>query len=194
MHVDPSVDPGDRVEVGDSLGRLVRSGYFAPWVDNHLHVGARTTGDDPYRASGSLRLDVEVSVEPIPWNGTGRVREVGDAHAWLDAPAHPAPGRGYVGVEGGPGIVLDGGCPHYAGGGAHPYHEGPIRLAGHLVGAAEDRDVEWAPIEVRADGDPIRGLSLVCARDADFGVKLVCPDRSFAVGETVTVSVHTVEE
>ena len=56
LHVDPAVEPGDRVAVGDPLGRLVRAGFFAPWVANHLHLGFRSPGADLHRASGSLPL------------------------------------------------------------------------------------------------------------------------------------------
>jgi len=47
LHVEPSVEAGDQVEPGDSLGRLVRAGFFAPWVDNHLHVGFRGPDQNP---------------------------------------------------------------------------------------------------------------------------------------------------
>ena len=48
LHVEPSVEAGDRVEVGDSLGTLVRAGFFAPWVDNHIHLGFRGPDANPY--------------------------------------------------------------------------------------------------------------------------------------------------
>ena len=51
LHVEPSVEPGDAVARGDSLGRLVRSGYFAPWVDNHVHLGVRPQGSNVLRAT-----------------------------------------------------------------------------------------------------------------------------------------------
>ncbi len=64
LHIEPSVEPGDSVEVGDSLGELVRSGFFAPWVANHIHLGFRERDSNPVRASGSLPLDLPVEVEP----------------------------------------------------------------------------------------------------------------------------------
>jgi hypothetical protein len=48
--------------------------------------------------------------------------------------------------------------------------------------------VTWDDVTVFANGRPITGLSLFLAREG-FGVKLVCPDRKFAVGETVTVRI-----
>jgi hypothetical protein len=198
LHVEPSVAPGDRVAVGDSLGTLVRAGFFAPWVDNHVHLGFRAPDANAYRASGSLPLDVSVDVEPLPWDGTGTVRAVGDTYAVLDAPAHPAPGRRFAGIAADGGGVLDGGLVHYEGGGVHGADgDGAgraVSLLGRRVGRAEGRDVAWAPIAVYADGRRITGLSLFCARDAGFGAKLICPDRSFERGDRVTVDLRPTDE
>jgi len=244
VHVDPSVNVGDRVAVGDSLGRLVRSGYYAPWVDNHLHLGVRPAAADPVRASGSLRLGLGATLVAVPWNGVGRVADVGETYVRLDAPEHPAPGQAFAGVEGAPGVALDGGLPHYEGGGAHvadPLAAVAVdvfRLAGYPVGVAasddededEDdgdgprdpeladvsgatvealaaggaggdddpdpsigpRDVEWGAIEVRANGDPVVGVSLTLGRE-DAGVKIVAPDHAFERGDRVELSAHPTE-
>ncbi|WP_101294038.1 hypothetical protein [Halegenticoccus soli] len=118
LHVDPVVEPGDRVEVGDPLGEMVRSGFFGQWVDNHVHLGFRERGRNAYRAAGSLPVDVDAPVEPLPWDGTGTVVETGPTHAVLDSPVHPAPGEWFAGIAADDGTVLDGGLAHYGGGGA----------------------------------------------------------------------------
>jgi len=170
LHVDPSVAEGDRVEVGDSLGRLVRSGYFSRWVDNHIHLGIRPVGADPGRASGSLRLGLEATLAAVPWNGIGRVRAVEGTYVRLDAPRHPAPGEVFAGVEGAPGAALDGGLPHYGGGGAHvadplaAVEVEAFRLAGYPVGTADGDDGDGERADDRDDGttpdDPeLEGLS-----------------------------------
>ncbi len=207
LHVDPAVEPGDSVAVGDPLGDLVRAGFFAPWVPNHIHLGFRPPEADPYRASGSLPLSVDVDVRPLPWDGTGTVVETGETWARLDAPAHPSPGDGFVGLDGG-GAVLDGGFPHYDGGGllgrpvdtvtADGHTDGDERtdrdgrdatVTGAAVGTAAGRTVTWHDCTVRANGRPVTGLALFCARDR-FGVKLVGETVDLAVGESVTVSVE----
>lgn len=190
LHVEPAVAPGDEVKVGDYLGTMVRSGFFAPWVDNHVHLGFRERAADPYRASGSLPVAVDAMVEPLPWDGTGAVVETDDTYAILDSPAHPAPGEYFVGIECTPGVALDGGCPHYDGGGALPGAEGAMTLAGQRVGVAHSRDVTWDDIAVYANGEPITGVSLFFARDADFGAKLICPATTFEAGEQVAVEIR----
>ncbi|WP_458206812.1 hypothetical protein [Haladaptatus sp. NG-SE-30] len=203
LHVDPGVEPGDQVAVGDSLGELVRSGFFAPWVANHIHLGFRERGANPVRASGSLPLDLDVEIEPLSWGGSGRVVETAETFVVLDAPAHPAPGERFVGIADGDGRVLDGGLPHYEGGGVlgagtpsdstrpsdvdRPLDS--VSLAGARVGVADGRTVTWDDVEVRANGTPITGVSLFLSRE-QFGAKLVCPGHDFEVGDAVSVSVH----
>ncbi len=200
LHVDPAVDAGERVSIGDDLGRLVRAGFFAPWVGTHLHVGFRTPDQHLYRASGSLPIEVDVDVAPLPWDGTGTVVATGDTYAILDAPAHPDPGA-WVGVAADGGGVLDGGLPHYETGGVlgpdgdetvanGGTEERSIRLNGDPIGHATDRTVDWRDATVLANGEPVTGLSLFCARDDGFGAKVICPDRSFAVGERVSIAVE----
>jgi hypothetical protein len=196
MHVDPVVEPGDSVDVGDDLGRLVRSGYYAPWVPDHVHLGFREPDANLRRARGSMRLDLAVDVEPVPWDGTGAVVATGDTYAELDAPDHPAASERWAGVAAaGPTgrSVLDGGLDHYEGGGLlGSTGGGPVALAGQRVGVADGRDVVWDDVTVRANGEPVRGLSLYCARDA-LGAKLVGEGVGLEVGEQVTVSIGTDE-
>jgi hypothetical protein len=208
LHVEPSVSDGDRVTAGESLGTLVRAGFFAPWVDNHLHVGVRESEQNPYRASGSLPLEPGIEIEPLAWDGTGRVVATGETYAVLDAPTHPDPDSRFVGVAADDGEssgerrapgsrrvggVLDGGLPHYDGGGLLGL-EGPatgtVSLNGDRLGVVDGRTIDWDDLVVLANGEPITGLSLFCARDGDFGAKLICPELELEVGDRVVVSVR----
>lgn len=190
LHVDPAVSAGDHVAIGDPLGDLVRAGFFAPWVGNHLHLGFRAPEANPYRAAGSLPIEIDCAVEPVMWNGTGRVNAVGETFVVLDSPAHPAPGEDFAGIADDSGeTALDGGLPHYDGGGALSGAAGPIRLLGEYVGIADGRDVTWADVEVRANGEELTGLSLAAGRET-LGAKLVCPDHGFSIGDEIEVSIR----
>jgi hypothetical protein len=204
LHVDPGVEPGDRIERGEDLGRTVRAGFFAPWVGDHLHVGFRSPDANPYRASGSLPLSPEVRVEPLEWDGVGTVVAHGPTYVILDRPVHPDPGRGFAGiaVEGadGHGGVLDGGFPHYDGGGVLPIRgddAAPVSLFGTGIGTANGRSVEWrnrsvriAAADVSGDGGDggvaATGLSLYAGRDR-AGAKVIHPDHGFTTGDRVQV-------
>lgn len=212
LHVDPAVEPGDTVAIGDPLGRLVRSGYFARWVDNHVHLGFREYGTDPVRASGSLRLGVDVHLGGTAWDGSGTVVETGDTYAILDGPTHPSPGERYVGITDNSGeYLLDGGLPHYENGGVTPIRADPsamaareeggaspgqgaldhtagsITLLGTRLGPVEGRELHWTDVTVVANGTEITGLSFFLGREEIYA-KLITPDVAFTVGDQVDVS------
>ncbi|MFB6295640.1 MAG: hypothetical protein ABEH66_02220 [Halobacteriales archaeon] len=191
LHVDPAVEAGDRLAVGDDLGETVRTGYFDPWVDDHLHLGFRPPGADPVRASGSLPVDLDAPIEPVAWDGTGEVHGREETYAVLDAPTHPAPGEAFAGVAAGGG-ALDGGLPHYERGGVlggDPESDAPVALAGTTVGTSDGRSVDWDAVEVSANGTPILGLSLALWRDR-IAVTLVSRGDLPAPGESVTVGIE----
>jgi hypothetical protein len=205
LHVDPVVDPGETVGAGDALGRLVNSGFFAPWVDPHLHLEFRGPDVDPRRARGSLPVEVGLEVEGVRWDGTGTVLERLPSAVVLDAPAHPAPGEQFVALAAADGTPLDGGLVHYAGGGALGADAGDAGRTSTLdgraslslldcpIGTAEGRQVRWADVAVLANGEQITGLSLFAARDR-AGVKLVWPDHDLAVGDEVTIDLVPTDE
>lgn len=193
LHVDPAVEPGDSVAVGDVLGRTVRAGFFAPWVDNHVHLGFREHGANHRRASGSLPLDVAVDPEGLAWDGSGRVQSVGETYVVLDAPTHPAPGERWVSIASDDGHALDGGLVHYEGGGRYGGRDGPVSLLGQRVGEADGRNVAWDGVAVLANGEPVTGLSLFVARDHP-GAKLVCPGHGFEEGDEIEVSIEPTDD
>lgn len=203
LHVDPAVEAGDRVEPGESLGRLVRSGFFAPWVANHLHLEFRRASADLLRARGSPRLALGdgVRVRPVTWDGRGTVVEAGRTYVRLDEPALPERGE-WAALASDEGRPLDGGLRHYAGGGAYPDSDpaaptdagpDPLSLFGERVGVATGRDVEWADVAVRVDGEPVTGLSLFVGRDR-LGAKVVWRDHPLSVGDRVRVTLGPTDD
>jgi hypothetical protein len=201
LHVDPAVEADDHVAVGDSLGEMVRSGFFAPWVDNHVHLGFRTREQNLHRASGSLPLSLPVSPTPLAWDGTGVVVETGETYVVLDTPTHPGRAAGWCGIAAVSGPVtgvLDGGLPHYDGGGLFVAGEGdggdaavgaPVSLLGTVVGNRVGRTVTWHDVTVELDGRPVVGLSLFLARDGPAGAKVVCPGHTLERGDDGVVEV-----
>ncbi|MEF8799529.1 MAG: hypothetical protein V5A38_01625 [Halolamina sp.] len=203
LHVDPAVEAGDRVEPGDPLGEMVRSGFFGQWVDNHVHLGFRPAGANPYRASGSLPLAPDVPVSGATWDGTGTVVETGETYARLDAPAHPEPGH-WATVASDEGTPLDGGLAHYSGGGVYgvddPAAGRDLSLLGTPVGSVAPRaeggvtasataDVTWNGVEIRANDERATGLSLF-ASTGPFGAKLVFHEgHAFSVGDELSVEI-----
>lgn len=189
LHVAPDVDAGDVVEVGDPLGELVRSGFFGRWVDNHLHLGFRQPEQNHVRASGSLPIDIDVSVIGIEWDGTGTVLETGPTHVRLDAPFSPDE-PGFVALSDDGGVPFDGGLPHYGGGGMLSGASGTRSLFGTPIGTVDGRDIAWNDVAVYANDRRATGLSLFASR-VPFGVKLVFHrGHDFTVGEKLCVSIE----
>ncbi len=204
LHVEPSVEVGDQIARGDSLGTLVRAGFFAPWVDNHLHVGFRRPDQNRHRASGSLPLEPGVDLHPLAWDGRGSVVATGERYVMLDTPSHPAPGERFAGIAvtgrtaAGESVtgVLDGGLPHYERGGIHlsePQRLESVSLAGQSLGpvGADGRTIDWRHCGIRANGNAVTGIAAVCWQDAGPGVKLICPDHEFKVGEAIVLSIDS---
>ncbi len=198
LHVDPGVEAGDTVAIGDSLGTLVRSGFFGQWVDNHIHLGFRKPEQNLWRASGSLPLELDVAVTGVPWSGVGTVIGVGSTHVQLDTPSHE--GRGFAAISSDSGVPLDGGLTHYTGGGALESTEGELSLLGGVVGTAAGRDVRWHDVAlvVRRRGSSTEtratGLSLFTSQ-VELGAKLVFHEgHDFSVGDRLEVAVVPTDE
>jgi hypothetical protein len=136
LHVEPSVREGVILETGQTLGTLIRSGYFGYSTAPHIHLEVRSPGD-PLRARGGLRFERLQEIGNVPELGSleGLVHcsaaeyaeiEISDASQWgLQCEAGGAPG------------VLDGGIPYYGWLGAHtdatPNIEGSVNLCGREI-------------------------------------------------------------
>jgi hypothetical protein len=55
LHVKPTVQEGDYIDVGDKIGEYIRSFFFARWTDLHLHAEVRKK-EDAVRARGAFPL------------------------------------------------------------------------------------------------------------------------------------------
>ncbi|CAI48942.1 peptidase M23 family protein [Natronomonas pharaonis DSM 2160] len=191
LHVDPAVEVGEHIEVGDRIGTLIRSGFFARWVDHHLHVGFRDHGQNIERASGSLPLTVDVPVEGVGWSGYGTVIEAGQTYVVLDAPGGNE--EGFVALTADDGTPLDGGLPHYDRGGAFGAFPKTVSLLGTEVGHEDGRGITWCDVEIRASGRAATGLSLFASRGS-VSVKLVFGSgHDVAVGDELTIAIEPSE-
>jgi hypothetical protein len=86
--------------------------------------------------------------------------------------------------------VLDGGVPHYPGGGLLGVDGvSEAELAGVHVGTADGRTVVWDDLTVLANGEPVTGIALFCDRER-VGVKLVDRSTVPAVGDDVRVTIE----
>ncbi|CCQ36293.1 peptidase M23 family protein [Natronomonas moolapensis 8.8.11] len=189
LHVDPDVEVGERIDVGDRLGALLRSGFFGRWVDTHLHLGFRQPEQNLNRANGSLPIGLDASVTGLEWDGRGTIVEAGRSYVRLDSPSGRGR-RGFTALADDDGVGLDGGLAHYRGGGTFATAEGERSLLGTPIGTADGREIEWADVAVFAADRRATGLSLF-ASQVPFGAKLVFRGgHGFEVGDDITVSIE----
>lgn len=55
MHIEPSVREGDKIHVGDEIGKFINNGYFYFWSDANIHVEVRDL-NNYLRARGGYEL------------------------------------------------------------------------------------------------------------------------------------------
>jgi hypothetical protein len=135
LHVDTILKEGEAIATGQSLGPLIRSGYFGYHTPLHVHVEVRPKSD-PLRVRGGYTIDsllnlkdLEVTEEII---GIVKTSRRGYALIKLNL-------RGSVVVAdiGGVPGILDGGMPIYGWFGAHvenPIKNKPVKLLGKTIG------------------------------------------------------------
>ncbi|MFX0139342.1 MAG: hypothetical protein ACFFDN_37225 [Candidatus Hodarchaeota archaeon] len=59
MHVKPTINVGDQIEIGDTIGKTIRNGYFAYWSSPHLHLEIRPF-NDAIRARGGKNFSLAI--------------------------------------------------------------------------------------------------------------------------------------
>ena len=200
LHVNPTVAEGEIIEVGQSLGTLIRSGYYGWATSPHIHVEVREP-DDPLRARGGHLISRTVMLRPQNplVEIRGNVVEVRPEYAILELDEGVQ--YGLIADVGGKPAVLDGGIPYYGWFGAHYNGDSPrgltISLAGKVIGVINKVGAEWCQAEVidfkvYVDGHHIRGLSLRLAPTGGAQLKVVPfhqGDLKLVVGSCILVEI-----
>lgn len=140
LHVDPIVNVGDRIEPGDDLGWLIRSGFFDFWTDPHIHIEVRRPSD-PIRARGGLQVERLMDLHDHGDSQDemkGVIIECKPEYSLVDVYGGLKFGL-HVEVNGQLGI-LDGGIPHYGLFGIHMTSQpikGEVMLCGKKIGTVK---------------------------------------------------------
>ena len=122
LHVDTEIGEGESIQVGQSMGPLIRSGYFGYQTSLHAHIEVRPLGD-PLRVRGGYPINSLFDLKNLKLTTaiTGTVVTSRPGYAMiklnLDTPGIVADVGGTLGI-------LDGGIPIYGWFGLHA--ENPI--------------------------------------------------------------------
>ncbi len=168
LHVKPSVKPNEKLHLGDTLGKLMVSGYFYPWTTPHAHFELRSRRD-PYRARGAYPLVLASTFKLKPklstLNMEYRVSEVYESYMWLEARGlgnKPTTGL-FARIEDEYGFI-DGGIPHYKYGAVLGIKslEGIVKVNGGTIGKSiefNENGTIFKPLaRFTVDGKPITGI------------------------------------
>jgi hypothetical protein len=178
LHIESSLSAEDEVRVGKPLGKLVRSGFFDFWTENHIHVEVRSPAQ-PLRAKGSLPMtpipqDEDVVGMPCDYSP---LLNVADSNSFYVL-ARAVEGEVCMGFFRGFGCrvgkhvgILDAGLPHYGFGGAILGQTSEVKVGdevvfwgmgvGKVVSVSEGFAVfRTYPLKIEVNGNRIRGLSL----------------------------------
>lgn len=119
LHIKPCVKAGEKLWVGDQLGVFIRSKFFDPWTDNHMHLELRKK-DDAVRARGGYGLlDFnETKIPPGKIKMDIRIESISNNYitASLSKKYFTKIGKFY-GLKYKKSIIICGGLPHYNFGG-----------------------------------------------------------------------------
>ncbi|NJE62394.1 hypothetical protein [Thermococcus sp. 21S7] len=162
LHVKPAVGEGERLVLGDSLGKMVVSGFFSSWSDRHAHFELRPC-HDAYRARGaflmhplSLKLVLSLRGNEL------EVVECTENYCW----ARPLKTAGSsITPLASEGFSIEGGLPHYRYGALFGDGEN-VRLFGLEIPVGERLSngvsIFDANFKVLANGKEIRGVGVYC--------------------------------
>ncbi|RLI05804.1 hypothetical protein DRO26_01145 [Candidatus Bathyarchaeota archaeon] len=117
LHVNPTVKVGEKIKLGDPIGKKIISGYFLPWTSPHAHFELRSI-HDPYRAGGAYKLRInpkfKCTVKLQKNKMEFKVREVSEKFMWVEPKGENSGFFGSLPVLVGSRVhFLDGGIPYH---------------------------------------------------------------------------------
>ncbi len=203
LHVKPEVRVGDRIDIGDVLGRHIRSGYFNFWTGPHIHVEIRDL-ENPLRAKGGYPLTPinntalqKYAPRNVSNNPNLKIDLLDEEYLIVNPDSWIGRIGGFwgfackIGEEIG---LLDGGLPHYGRCGVHlnsteRIERGDLVKIGNLtVGTVTEKAENYAlfkcfPIRTSVNTLTLRGLSLYLHLKRPQGFKVV----PYAPGYTLSL-------
>ncbi len=179
LHMNPCVEVGDWVKVGDFIGSLLRSGYYGWGTSPHIHVEVRRP-EDPLRARGGHQIE---RIQNLHYDTPedeikGVVVDSRDEFTIVELNSE----NGLVADMGGKPGILDGGIPYYGWMGVHFDGEFPrghqIKLGGTLIGVINNVGDNWCQarcldFRFEVNRKRLRGLSLRLSPKGPASIKLI---------------------
>jgi murein DD-endopeptidase MepM/ murein hydrolase activator NlpD len=200
LHLDPLVQLGTEVHVGDPIGVTLRSGYYGWGTSPHFHVEIRSKSD-PIRARGGYQLDlIDFSTsEPLD-EIAGTVIHLQPEFAFIQLESKSS---GLVGTVNEEPALLDGGIPYYRWHGAHLTNapdSGVIELQGIPIADIKKQfknscTATCLDYQFIINNKPLLGLSLTMVPNYEPYIKLIPLKRrglKYEIGDWVEVKIQSI--
>lgn len=186
LHVNPKVQVGDLLEIGDYIGTTIRNGYFAYWSSPHLHLEIRPH-DDAIRARGGKTFSLNSEKNKKLEKPTKKIQfkeiplEIHSVYPEFILAKLPTeyyhsikPFYGIKGNRGDMNCILDAGIPHYKYGTIISQQEyimdsfNSVYFGQHEIGSLQEVRgnfgfVNFNHIKFLLNNKEIRGISLFLA-------------------------------
>ncbi|KKK46298.1 hypothetical protein LCGC14_0816720 [marine sediment metagenome] len=186
LHIKPEVKVGEKISIGNSLGKTIRNGYFATWSSPHLHLEIRHN-HDAIRASGGIpfslgiknKLQNKITEPKETYQFPFKIYSINSEFILGTFPKNLYFNinhiYGVMGAINGIKCIIDGGIPHYKNGTIIYTHQmnlkegDPIYLGTQIIGKIVEFREQFGflkferNIKFFLDDDEIRGISLFLA-------------------------------
>ncbi|KKK43239.1 hypothetical protein LCGC14_0974430 [marine sediment metagenome] len=186
LHIKPRVKVGEKITIGDLLGKTIRNGYFANWSSPHLHLEIRHN-DNAIRATGGIPFSF-TTIRGTKKNKTKpkitnefriRIHSINSefflARFPKDLYFNTNNIYGVIGAVNNINCILDGGIPHYSNGTIIYDNQmklkigDPVYLGARMIGKIVEYREQFGFLKFESnikfflDGAEVRGISLFLA-------------------------------
>ncbi|MCX6649245.1 MAG: hypothetical protein NTV61_07640 [Candidatus Bathyarchaeota archaeon] len=195
LHVDTHAEVGETIHVGQTIGTMIRSGYFGYQTPLHAHVEVRPP-DDPLRVRGAYPMGSLLDLEKLGVTeelmGTATSTRKGYAqiklrqkNPWVVADIGGSPG------------IIDGGIPLYGWFGAHvkaPRMGAPVKLLGKRIGnvtktGSRSCVADCVEFDARIDATPVDLFFILTPKQGTILVATSKKRGELDLGENEEVSI-----
>jgi hypothetical protein len=135
LHVNTQAEVGEIIRAGQTLGTMIRSGYFGYQTPLHAHVEVRPP-EDPLRVRGGYQMNSILDLDKLEVTQELKCVVISSRRGYAQLRLCQSSSWVVVDIDGIPGII-DGGIPLYGWFGAHvksPGEEASINLLGKQIG------------------------------------------------------------
>ncbi|HEX55394.1 MAG TPA: hypothetical protein ENF49_04615 [Candidatus Altiarchaeales archaeon] len=191
IHMKPTLEIGDYVSAGDTIGELIRTEYFSRINDLGIHIEIRKN-NDLYRALGGMPLKPIVSEIRGETELVGRISESNEKYSIVKIEKSGASEqiRGLTCKVNGRNAFLDFGYPYLEYGGVIGARNGNVLLNNIKIGISRENIIKFNKFHVYANDLRVESITSVLSLKDKAEIKIT--PSIFERGERVEFKIKEV--